>query len=166
MYQNTTRGMVMLVSEIMSDCLECTEDTPVQKAYELIQKSDQGFVVVIDSETHRVPLGVVTEHSVCEQIIAKGRSTRGLTAGGVLDSRIKKIPETTAAEDCARFVEGSLPAAVVAVDASGGLRGLVPLAAVASIAVAANGTDQPTAQIPAVKKASGLTEIPAFGWVQ
>lgn len=166
MYQNTTRGMVMLVSEIMSGCRECTEDTPVEKVYELIQKCDQGSVVVIDSERHRVPLGIVTGHSICEQIVAKSRSIRGLTAGDVLDWRIKKIPETAAAEECARFIDGSWPAAGVAVDARGRLRGLVSPAEVASMALAADGTGLAIAQSPAVKKASRVTGIPASGWVQ
>lgn len=79
MYQNTIRGMAMLVSETMSSCAECAEDTPVDGVYELIQKCGHGFVVVSENESQRVPRGLVTENSICEQIIAEGRRLRGLT---------------------------------------------------------------------------------------
>ena len=162
MYQNSTGGETMLVSEIMSNCSECTEDTPVERVYELIQKSDQGFVVVIDSESHRVPLGVVSEHSICAQIVGKGRKLRGLTAGNVIDSRIKKVPESTQAAVCREHLNGSAKAVLV-VDQKGGLRGLLPPAALSSIPSA---EAQQATQDLNLKKSSAIIEIPAFGWVQ
>ena len=55
----------MLIREIMDvDVTECTEDTPIGDVYELIQQSHKNYVVVIDSSQHRVPIGIVNEHSI------------------------------------------------------------------------------------------------------
>jgi predicted transcriptional regulator len=119
-------------------------------------------VVVIDSMSHRVPLGIVNEHSICEQVVAKGRKLRGLTAGGVLDSSIKKIPATANVEECSDIFQGSSRAAVV-VDQKGGLCGLLTAA---SLPAAPASTSAATSQRAAVRKSIGMIEIPAFGWVQ
>src|SRR5688500_17096333 len=106
----------MLVSEIMSTCLaECTEDTSLEEVFRLIRKCDHGLVVVVDSVAHRVPIGVVTERSICEQIIDRGRNPRSLAAGSVMDSRIKKVSKSDLAETLATLDPAEL-AAIVAVD--------------------------------------------------
>ena len=69
--------------------IECTEDTPIQKVYELIQASSDGVVVVIDSRTHRKPIGIINEHTICEQLIARGRRLQGATAGSLMVSTPK-----------------------------------------------------------------------------
>src|SRR5215204_3293276 len=90
----------MFVSELMSTGLaECTEDTRLEDAFELIRKYDHGMVVVVDSIAHRVPIGIVTERSICEQLITRGRNARSLTAGSVMDSRIKKVHSSERVED-------------------------------------------------------------------
>ena len=164
MYQNTARGRTKLVSDLMSSCVaECTEDTPVDKVYELIQQCDHGFVVVIDSESHRVPLGVASEHSICEQIVVKGRSLRGLTAGIALDSRIRKVPDTTVAEDISKFLEGKEVAAVVVVNNKGGLSGIVPTKALASLS--SSGRNDSTAPLGGASgRPAEAPEFPGLRW--
>ncbi|HEV8592401.1 MAG TPA: CBS domain-containing protein, partial [Pyrinomonadaceae bacterium] len=69
----------MLVREIMSTCIaECTEETPLARVYESMRNCGHGVVVVIESRYHRIPIGVVTEHTICEQIISRQRNPQGL----------------------------------------------------------------------------------------
>lgn len=117
----------MFVSDIMSTCVaECTEDARLEEVFELIQKCDHGLVVVVDSLAHRVPLGVITEHSICEQLIARGRNPKGLSAGSVIDSRIIKVVGTELVETIRREAIQTDVAAIVVVDDNRRISGLVP----------------------------------------
>lgn len=155
----------MFVSEIMSSCMaECTEDTKLEDAFELIQRCDHGIVVVVDSLVHRVPIGVVTERSICEQIIARGRNPRILTAGSVMDSRIKKVLDS----DLIESVQGAIDdlAAIVVVDSDRRACGLVPKERVKSVVRPVDKTHAPVVPIAyAESRQQRISEIPAFGWM-
>jgi signal-transduction protein with cAMP-binding, CBS, and nucleotidyltransferase domain len=158
----------MFVSEIMSTCVaECTEDMRLEEVFELIKKCDHGLVVVVDSHAHRVPIGIVTEHSICEQIIARGRNPKSLSAGSVIDSRIRKVERTDLVEKIIEMRQDDV-AAIVVVDEDRRVCGLispeklkniprVPNASVASI------PDMPS---PIRTRSIRTSEIPAFGWIQ
>jgi predicted transcriptional regulator len=158
----------MFVSEIMSTCVaECTEDMRLEEVFELIQKCDHGLVVVVDSHAHRVPIGIVTEHSICEQIIARGRNPKGLSAGSVIDSRIRKVERTDRVEKILEARQDDV-AAIVVIDEDRRVCGLispdkvkniprVPKTSIASI------PDMPG---PVRPRSVRTSEIPAFGWIQ
>jgi predicted transcriptional regulator len=104
----------MLISEIMdTDVAECAEDTQLEDVYELIQSSYKSYVVVIDSSQHRVPIGIVNEHSICENLIKRSRNTKGLYAGSVMSSRIKRVAEDTEVEKCRDLIATDADAIVV-----------------------------------------------------
>ncbi len=148
----------MLVSDVMSTCVaECTEDARLEEVFELIQQCDHGFVVVVDSVAHRVPIGVVTEHSICEQIIARGRNPKNLLAGSVIDSRIVKLVSTDLVE---KIGEANLAdvAAVVVVDESRRVCGLIAKEKIRNLA--------PLAARRAQSSAERISEISALGWIQ
>jgi predicted transcriptional regulator len=91
----------MLIKEIMNTAVcECPEDTPLNDVYELIQSCPNRYVVVTDSPQHRVPLGVVNEHSICELLVKNRRRDRDLYAGSLMNTRIQKISEDTDVSDC------------------------------------------------------------------
>lgn len=144
----------MLVSEIMNKHVaECTEDLGLEEVYELLRQSDTGFVVVIDSHTHRVPIGVVTEHSICEQIILRGRNPRNLFAGAVMDPRIKSVREGELVESI-DVIEGNSVAAVVVTDGNRQVSGTLSC------------DDLRAARAVKTQRSFAVREIPAFGWVQ
>jgi CBS domain-containing protein len=122
-------------------------------------------VVVIDSLAHRVPIGVVTEHSMCEQIIGRGRNPKGLKAGSVIDSRIRKVLITDPVE---RIIEARQDdiAAMVVVDENRRIRGLISNEKIKNLAPASK--ESFTSAVPeTIRQGSGRTsEIPAFGWIQ
>ena len=156
----------MFVTEIMSTCVaECTEDMKLEEVFDLIQKCDHGLVVVIDSHAHRVPIGIVNERSILEQIIARGRDPRNLLSGSVMDSRIKKVLETDVVEhitDTAEF------AAIVVVDDKRRICGLVAKDKIKEIASIAGSryADVPAAATVPEGRPHTISEIPAFGGMQ
>lgn len=157
----------MSISEIMSKCVaECTEDASLSEVYELIRKCDHGLVVVIDSETHRVPIGVVSERSICEQLIVRGKNPRGLTAGSVLDPRIKTVRQDDGLDRITADDKKSLVAIVVTND-SRQVVGIVPQQKFSEIRPSLTAT-RSSGQIYVntnVRFSPAAREIPAFGWI-
>ena len=148
----------MFVSEIMSKCVaECTEDLGLAEVYELIRKCEHGLVVVIDSHAHRVPIGVVNERSICEQIIVRGRNPKTLIAGSVMDSRIKTALETDLVETITELDDEVV--ALVVTNSKRQVCGLIPRSSIESRQSAVRGPVRRSER----ERAS---EIPAFGWVQ
>jgi signal-transduction protein with cAMP-binding, CBS, and nucleotidyltransferase domain len=157
----------MRVSEIMSkDVTVCTEDTGLEEVYELLQKSEDGLVIVVDSDAHRVPIGITSEHRICEQIIARGRNPKTLTAGSVMDGRIKKITEHDSIESI-RVEDGDLRAAMIVVNNDRQVIGVVPHETVKRFARAAARNQAAGITLnPSPAATRRVSEIPAFGWIQ
>lgn len=158
----------MLVSEMMSKCVaECTEDTDLEKVYELLRKCEHGMVVVVDSEAHRVPIGVVNERSICDQIIARGRNPRTLTAGAVMDSRIRTVRETDGPDKLGLNENQHLTAVVVVNDRRQpcGIVTKEKLRTVPTPAVSTRSTSLVFVKT-SPRLSPAVSEIPAFGWIQ
>ena len=158
----------MLIKEIMtSSVAECTEDTSLKDVYDLIQSSPTGFVVVLDSVQHRVPIGIVNEHSICDNIIRRSKNTRSLDAGGVINTNIKRTSENTPVSECSEILRKT-PDAIIVVDDLKRFRGIVEIAQLESsiresrthTAMRSTFSGMLTRQIP------GAVEIPAFGWLK
>jgi CBS-domain-containing membrane protein len=144
----------MLIREIMSLCpAECTEDTPIAEVYELITGGGNGFVVVVDSTSHRVPIGIVNLRSICDQLIVRGRNPKDLLAGSVIDTRIRRVPDSIAIENCSYVISGAHEPLVVVNDK----RELCGVLDRARLASALTRSD-----MNRVSPAS--SEIPSFGW--
>jgi len=104
----------MLVKEIMNIGVNaCTEDTPLAEVYDLIQACPDHYVIVTDSPQHRVPLGVVNEHSICEALVKNRRRDRDLYAGTLMNTRIQKIDGDTDISDCTWLLTSAAEAIVV-----------------------------------------------------
>jgi len=149
----------MRVSEIMSRCVTvCTEDTGLEEVYELIQKCEHKLVVVVDSNAHRVPIGVASEHTICEQIIARGRNPRTLSAGSIMDARIRKVSDDQPLESIDATDLDELTAIVV-VNSDRQISGLISKSAMKSIM-------KTSTQATPARSSRRVSEIPAFGWIQ
>jgi predicted transcriptional regulator len=156
----------MFASEIMSRCVtECTEDTKVEEVFDLIRKCDHGLVVVVDSKSHRVPIGIVNERSMCEQIIAKGRNPRNLTAGSVMDSRVMKVGVGDIVEGGDGLTDIS---AIIVVDENRHACGLVGKDKIRELArlKAVRPESTPVVTVTNAVPVNKVREIPAFGWIQ
>jgi len=104
----------MLIKEIMNTGVSaCTEDTPLAEVYELVQACPERYVIVTDSPQHRVPLGVVNEHSICEALVKNRRRDRDLYAGALMNTRIQKIDGDTDVSDCTWLLTSAAKVIVV-----------------------------------------------------
>jgi predicted transcriptional regulator len=158
----------MLISEIMTDggCV-CTEDTSLVEVYALIKNSVDGRVIVIDSLQHRVPIGIVNEHTICESIVGRQRSVRSLDAGAVMSANIKRVCVNADVAECEHLLNDNVDA-ILAVDERRQFQGTIDTDRLAgSIKTGTRHYHTPSIftgvlqpQMPAA------VEIPAFGWLK
>jgi len=158
----------MLIKEIMDTAVtECTEDTVLEEVYDLIQQGQKHYVVVIDSSKHRVPIGIVNEHSICENLIRQSRNSKRLYAGSVMSSKIKRICEEEEVENCRELIVTDADAIVVVSDRRQFKGVLEPVAIRESLdrqaAAIARGSFISSVLDHAIP---GRVEIPAFGWLK
>jgi len=157
----------MLIKEIMNTSVcECTEDTTLAEAYELIQRCPNRFAVVLDSNMHRVPLGIVNEHSICEALVRDRRRDKQLFAGALMSTRVKKVLEDTDVRDCADLLSGGADAILV-ISAKRQFRGVVDLAMLSEAHKESLKAEKPRPWADLIGQAiPASVEIPAFGWLK
>lgn len=102
----------------------CTEDLPLEQVYKLMQEKDSDHVVVIESKAHRIPIGVVTEHEICMQVVGRGRSPRGMTAANVMNADFTKASMESDLSDFRQRRSGHRR--VIVVDETGAVQGVLP----------------------------------------
>ena len=156
----------MLMREIMVvGAAECTEDTPLKDVYELIRNSPSQSVVVLDSSQHRVPLGIVTEHSICESMILCSRTPRSLDAGSVMNTNIRRVCDTTPIVECDELIDSDV---IFVVDKR---RQFLGMADREELTLSIN-RERAHYYTPTVfsglggKRMPPAVEIPAFGWLK
>lgn len=158
----------MLIKEIMNTAVcECLEDTPLTEVYELIQSCPNRYVIVTDSPQHRVPLGIVNEHSICETLVKNRRRDRDLYAGGLMSTRIQKIAGDTEINDCAWLLT-SAAEAIVVVGRKRQFLGVVDSMELRRAINEENRRAKPASIIAGMlgQAIPGSVEIPAFGWLK
>ena len=117
----------MLVKEIMSTCIaECTEDISLERVYHLMQNCGHKVVVVVESKYHRVPIGVVTERTILEQIVGRGRNPKGLRAANVMTSKVLKVINSDSIRLCPAITDSDGAIPLIVVDEKRELCGLLP----------------------------------------
>ena len=102
----------------------CTEELPLEQVYKLMQEKNSEQVVVIESKAHRIPIGIVTEHEICMQVVGRGRSPRGMTAANVMNTHFIKADLRSNLSDCRQG--GKRNQRIVVVDENGDLQGVLP----------------------------------------
>ena len=156
----------MLMKEIMHDgVIECTEDTALVDVYEMLEAGPDDLIVVIDSSRHRVPIGVITEHSICENLVRSNRTAKQIDACAVMSSSIVRISENSRVGECGRLLSAREDAIVV-VDENQRFKGIVEPA---DLRTAINRLQQAHSAPASLtgspsKTVSAGVELPAFGW--
>jgi CBS domain-containing protein len=116
----------MLLENIMDrDVPVCTEDVPLEDVLELMDTAGTDHVFVVENYAHRKPIGVITEHDICRQVVGRGRNPRGLTAANVMNTRLVRLNADRSLSECSDIMceNGSKIACVI--DGSGVLSGSV-----------------------------------------
>lgn len=116
----------MFAKDIMNKCsVICTEEMPLMQVYQMMLDNGCEYIPVVESYAHNNPTGVVTEHDICLQIIAKGRNPRGLSAASVMNTEITKTLDTSTTSYCSNLLENSRTKRLFVVDENGALCGIV-----------------------------------------
>ena len=158
----------MLIKEIMeTDIAECTDDTSLAEVYALIQSNSHRHVVVVDSIKHRVPIGIVTEHSICEKVVNEHCNTRDLEARSVMSTQLLRVTETSPVTDCAHIIMNDSNAIVLIVDDRRRLRGVVEIGTFREACERQGGARRTSAVFSGVPgNGSTAVEIMGLGWVK
>lgn len=116
----------MLVKDIMKENpVLCQLDTSVQKVVNLMLENECDFVTVVESYTHKNPIGIITEHDICLRTIAQGINPLKTSAGKVMNSRFEKISITADAAECRHLFSNNKNAFLIAVNENNACCGFV-----------------------------------------
>jgi CBS domain-containing protein len=116
----------MFVRDIMNQCaVVCTEDMSLEKVYKLMQENTCDHVIVVENYAHRTPIGIITEHDICLQVVGRGRNPRGLSAANVMNTNITRALATLTLTDCILLMQEAEAKQAFVVDENGTLHGTV-----------------------------------------
>jgi predicted transcriptional regulator len=95
----------MQISDVVRSSVICTEEMPLTEVFELMGKNNCKCIPVVESYAHKVPIGSITEHDICLQLINKHRDPRWLTAANVMNANISKIKDTAKIDICLNLMQ-------------------------------------------------------------
>lgn len=95
--ENTREKREKTAGEVMTahpTC--CTPDMRVGRIAQLMVLQDCGEIPVVDDETSRVPVGVVTDRDIVCRLVAKGENPLDHTAADCMTSPVVTVDEDVA----------------------------------------------------------------------
>ena len=122
----------MQVKEVMTDdpaC--CTAGTPLPEVARMMIEYDCGEIPVVDNQSSKVPIGVVTDRDIVCRTVANGLNPLELTAEDCLSKPIVTVTPDMSLAECCRIMEEKLIRRVPVVNERGTCVGIVSLADIA-----------------------------------
>ena len=122
----------MQVKELMTtDPQCCTADTSLPEVARMMIANDCGEIPVIDNNSSRVPIGVVTDRDIVCRTVANGLNPVELTVADCMSKPCLTVTPDMSLEECCRIMEQRQIRRVPVVDARGSCCGIVSLADIA-----------------------------------
>lgn len=91
----------MLIREILpKNPILCTADAPLPEVVRLMMENNCPCVPIVESNVHKNPIGVVTEHDICLKSIAVGINPLRVTAGRVMNGYFETVSPETDLKEC------------------------------------------------------------------
>jgi CBS domain-containing protein len=119
----------MKVADVMTNELAvCEKRTPLQEVARMMVDCDCGEIPVVEDETSRRPIGVVTDRDIVVRAVAGGRNPLELTAADCMSAPALTVSPETSLKDCRRVMEEGQIRRVPVVDEEGSCCGIVALA--------------------------------------
>lgn len=116
----------MFAKDLMKEnAVVCTEEMSLMQVYQMLQESGSEFIAVVEDYAHKNPIGVITEHDICLQVIGKCRNPRDLTAANVMSSEILKTLDTSTLAYCSDLLKNTRIKRLFVVDEDGALCGTI-----------------------------------------
>jgi len=109
----------------------CTPSTPLRDVARMMAENDCGEIPVVDDETQRHPIGVVTDRDIVLRTLAIGRDPGACSAGDCMTTPVVTTRPDTPLEDCRELMEAHQIRRIPVVDAAGRLCGIVAQADIA-----------------------------------
>jgi Predicted signal-transduction protein containing cAMP-binding and CBS domains len=123
----------MLVREIMTEnpvC--CTPATSLKDVAQLMVQHDCGCIPVVENDSTKIPVGVITDRDITCRIVAEGKNPLDLTAGDAMTSSVVAVMPDTTLEDCCSLMEEKQIRRIAVVDGKGACCGILAQADIAS----------------------------------
>ena len=122
----------MIVKEIMTvDPACCTAETNLQEVAKLMVDHDCGEIPVVDNQSTKKPIGVITDRDIVIRAVAKGNNPLDLTAADCMTKPCVTVTPAMSIEDCGRILEQNKIRRVPVVDTAGSCCGIVAVADIA-----------------------------------
>lgn len=127
--QDETRRTVADVMTSHPTC--CTPDTLLGRVAQIMVLQDCGEIPVVDDETARVPIGVVTDRDIVCRLLARGKNPLEHTAADCMSEPIVTVEETASLGEAVAAMERHQIRRVPVVNARGQCVGVLSQADVA-----------------------------------
>src|SRR6266478_3975940 len=122
----------MQVKEVMtSDPACCLADTPLPEVARMMIENDCGEIPVVENQSSKVPIGVVTDRDIVCRTVANGLNPVELTAADCMSQPIVTVTPDMSLEECCRIMEEKLIRRLPVVDYRGSCVGMLAVADVA-----------------------------------
>ncbi len=122
----------MKVKDVMTaDPACCTPGTSLTDVAMMMVDNDCGEIPVVESQTNKRPIGVVTDRDIVCRTVAKGINPLDLTANDCMTKPIVTVTPDMSIDDCCRIMEQKRIRRVPVVDEKGACCGIVALADIA-----------------------------------
>jgi CBS domain-containing protein len=122
----------MQVKDMMTKDPACwTSETSLSEVARMMVDNDCGEIPVVDDNSRKQPIGVVTDRDIVCRTIANGLNPLDLTAADCMSNPIVTVTADMSLEECCRLMEEKLIRRVPVVDDRGSLSGIVALADIA-----------------------------------
>lgn len=115
----------------------CFPDTSLREAARLMTAHDCGSLPVIDGETTRQPLGVITDRDIVTRVVAAGRHPAEVTVRDCMSGPCVTVAASSTLDDCCDAMEASQIRRLVVVDEEDRVVGVIAQADVVAAASAA-----------------------------
>ncbi|MFN2425870.1 MAG: CBS domain-containing protein [Candidatus Binatia bacterium] len=122
----------MKVEEVMShEPAYCTPSTSLEEVACMMIECDCGEIPVVDSESGRKPMGVVTDRDIVCRTLAKGLNPLTMKARDCMSEPCVTVTPDMSIEECCKVLEDNHIRRVPVVNGDGVLCGIVSVADVA-----------------------------------
>src|SRR5271168_382807 len=96
----------MRVQDIMSKTpFCCTQTDTIQHAAELMKRYDVGSIPVINNNTERKLLGIVTDRDICLKAVASNKAASGFAVSKVMSKSLHTCHLDDPVEMCEKLME-------------------------------------------------------------
>ena len=116
----------MKASEIMTaNPRTVSPGTTLQEAARLMQSEDVGIVPVVDGESSRNLVGVVTDRDIALRVVAEGRDPSSVRVSDVMSTNVRTCKADDSVDDVMEVMGSEQVRRVPIVDERGALVGIV-----------------------------------------